>query len=569
MQDLRVSQKLFNSLSGSIDPAVRFVFDQLQDLVTITDESGKLIYINPKFSECTGYAEHEVLGGRPSILKSGMQDDQFYKNMWEIISKGKEFQEVFINRKKDQSIFFEEKTISPIIDPESNKITHYVSIGKDISSELKTENRMQYYARNEPITNLPNRVEFLKAVEALTENKKSKFAVIYIDVDSFGKVNTYFDYQGGDSILKEISNRLAEKTRNQDLLACFGGDSFAYLYRDLKDLDCLVKHVDKIVNAFEHDFELDGKHIRLSASIGISLFPEDEILASKLINNAQLAMKIVKNKASEHVSFFTEQHNEKNQKLVEYEADIKHAFDNDEFVMYYQPKFEIESGDIVGFEALIRWQHKEKGIVPPGEFLSIIEQSDLSTRLTEWSLEHVCKQINQWKKLHNTNCKVAINLSASQLLCTNIVSDFIGYIKKYNISMKDIEIEVTENDIVNDYDMALNVLKLLDDVGIKVAIDDFGVGYSSLSYLKYLPVSYLKIDKRFIDGVHIDKIDAEIVKAILGMCKSLNILTIAEGVEYKEQYQYLKNMGCDCIQGYLLAKPMPESEAIRLYLNNK
>ena len=540
---------------------------QTADCVLITDPSGVIEYVNHAFESTTGYARDEVLGKKPSIIKSGLQTAEFYHRLWTTILSGGTFCDVFINRKRDGGLYYEEKTITPLKDAEG-RITHFISTGKDITERMQVQERLHYLAHHDALTGLPNRMLFLDRLnQALMRAHwhQRGIGVMFLDLDRFKTINDTLGHDVGDRFLQAISARLEACVRERDTVARFGGDEFAIILEDLAHPDDAAPLASKILEAFGRPFELGGREYYVTTSIGISLYPGDGVDAQALLKNADIAMYQAKELGKNTYQFYSADMGAHAVERLTLETSLRHALERDEFVLHYQPQVALADGRIVGVEALLRWQHPQLGLLAPVQFIGLAEETGLIVPIGQWVARAACRQAKAWREAGLPALRLAINVSARQFNEPGFVDGVARLLAETGFDAERLELEITESVIMKNAQVTIARLQALHAMGVRFAIDDFGTGYSSLSYLRRFAVHTLKIDKSFIHDVGVDQGDAEIVKTIIAMARGLKLAVIAEGVETKEQLMFLRGQGCEAVQGYLLSRPLPADQIPRLF----
>ncbi len=530
------------------------VFENSFESIVITDKDNKIIRINNAYTNITGYVEEDAIGKDPSVNSSGMHDEEFYKNMWIALEKDKFWQGEVINKKKDGSLWPCWMSINSI---QHNNSTHYVAVALDISAMKDSQEKIEFLAYHDTLTSLPNRSLLMdRAKHALDRAKRNSsiFAILFFDIDKFKYINDNLGHSVGDELLIEIAKRLTKVIRPQDTISRFGGDEFVILIEDIGSLSEINIIISRVRDIFKPFFTLDSKELNVSASIGVSVYPADSSSVDGLIKNADMAMYEAKKQLGTSVEFYSHSMSEDAREYFELEHELSLALANRELIVYYQPQINVESLKLSGAEALIRWNHPEKGWISPEKLIGIAEKSLLIYKIGLYVFEEVCLQLSRWRNDGRESLRVAVNLSIKQFDNEALAQDLYSIVKKYNLKTSMIELEVTESNMMKNKDNVLKQLSNLNDLGFYLAIDDFGTGYSSLSLLKELPFHRLKIDRSFVMDINIDEDDRILVLTILAMGKNLNLNIIAEGVEDKEQFDFLKNNGCDDIQGYYFSK---------------
>ncbi len=540
--------------------------DQSPTSIIITDTDGVIEYVNPKFEEVSGYSAAEAIGQRPSILKSGDKSDEEYADMWKILKSGKEWQGVFHNKRKNGSLYWESARISPVRN-EDGEIAYYIGIKEDITQQRKNEEQIRYQANFDLLTGLPNRTLLMERLHQnvlFAKRGDVKFSVLFVDLDRFKVVNDLYGHVVGDRLMKMVASRLQQQVRETDTVARFGGDEFVVLLLGADSADAAALVARKIVDVLSGSFELDNRKITIGASVGITLFPQDvasvdnnvEEAVGALLSNADMAMYQAKAGGRNHYHFFEQAMQDRVKRHVALEQDLKTALKHNELRVYYQPLIDAYSSEMIGMEALMRWQHPEKGMIAPDQFISLAEESGAIGELGEWVFGQACKQVRKWQDKYQVKINLSVNLSARQRDKGFNADSLRNILLESKLDPQYLMLEITENLLLKESDQAAQWLCSLKDCGVKLAVDDFGTGYSSLSYLKHFPVDILKIDRSFIKDIPEDKEDISLVTAIVAMADSLGIGVIAEGVETEEQRQFLKGIGCDYMQGFLFDKPL-------------
>ncbi|MFQ5487552.1 MAG: EAL domain-containing protein, partial [Gammaproteobacteria bacterium] len=532
--------------------------EQIADSVIITNRQGVIEYVNPAFEATTGYSREEAIGNKPSLVKSGRHEPEFYQQLWRTILCGEIYRDMFINRKKGGALYYEEKTITPLKDS-AGVITHFVSTGKDITRRMEAEERLHHLAYYDMLTNLPNRALFMDRIEhAMSRRRGSaqRLALLFLDLDRFKNINDTLGHDVGDRLLQTIARRITECVREGDTVARFGGDEFAILLEDVASSDAVGQVARKFIEVIEQPIGVDGHELFVTASIGISFFPDDADNANILLKNADTAMYRAKDTGRNTYQFYSREMGTKAFERLSLETSLRHALERGEFLLHYQPQVDIQSGGIIGVESLIRWQHPELGLVQPLKFIPLLEETGLIVPVGEWILETACAQLKAWEEVRGVSPRLSINLSGRQFFDPGLMMQLDQLLRKTGLAPQALELEITETVLMQNDRASRDNLGALQELGLRLSIDDFGTGYSSLSYLKRFPIDTLKIDRSFIRDLTIDPDDAAIVSAIIVMAHSLKLEVVAEGVETREQLDFLKSKQCDAMQGYLFSKPV-------------
>ena len=540
--------------------------EQAADAVQITNREGVIEYVNAAFERTTGYARAEVLGMTPSLVKSGRHEPAFYKKLWDTVLAGDVFNEVFINRRKDGSIYYEEKTISPLKD-NHGQVMHFVSTGKDVTERVQTQERLQFMAQHDALTQLPNRLLLLDRLhQALARARwhQRLVAVLFIDMDRFKTINDTLGHESGDRLLQALAGRLSACIRERDTVARFGGDEFVILLDDVAAADDIAAVAQKVLDTLTEPFLLNDQTLYTTASIGVSLYPYDGQDSSSLLKNADIAMYRAKERGKNTYQFYSADMSARALERLTLESSLRRAIEREEFRLYYQPQIDTRSGAIVGVEALLRWQHPELGLMLPADFIPLLEETGLIVPVGEWVFRNACEQLQHWHRAGWPALRLAINLSPRQFLAPALGLSIERGLDSLGCAPEMLEFEITEGVLLAQTATTLGTLETLRELGVRLAIDDFGTGYSSLSYLKRYAIHTLKIDRSFVRDVPADGDDNAITVAIIGMAQSLRLAVIAEGVENQAQRDFLSARGCPLMQGFWFSHPLPAEDMTSL-----
>lgn len=527
--------------------------------VMVTDRRGTMLWVNQGFSNISGYPREEVLGQKAAMLKSGLQNAEFYHAMWARIRENGEWQGEIWNRRKDGEAFPEWLTIKAITDP-SGQVTRYVGVFSDISKHKRAEETIRTLTYYDAVTRLPNRYLLMDRLDqALERAPRSgrRLALVMIGLNRFKQINETLGHQTGDVVLRTVADRLGMSLRGHDTVARLRGDTFCCLLTDLaQDHDAHLV-ISRLLESFSTSFEVDGHELFITAKVGISVYPVDGTDPEDLAQKAETAMNRSKELADNSYQFYTPEMHANSVERLRLETELRKAVSRDEFVVYYQPKIETASGRVVGAEALVRWRHRELGMISPADFIPIAEETGLIVPIGNWVMNHVCEQLRQWRDVGQPVVQVAVNLSAHQFRQPDLVEQVVTALNTHGIPPELLELELTESAVMHHAEATIETLMQLHKQGVRLAIDDFGTGYSSLSYLKKFPLDKLKIDRSFVMDIDTNPASAEIVGAIVAMGHSLNLEIVAEGVENDAQLDVLKGLKCDEIQGFYYSRPIP------------
>lgn len=530
--------------------------EQSSNIIIITDFKGNISYVNGAFVKTTGYTAEEAIGKNPRFLKSGKTSPNAHDEMWLSITKGSSWQGEFINKRKDGTEYIYFISVSPVMDI-NGRITHYIAIEEDITEQKQTMEKIHYLANYDLLTGLPNRIQLndrFHYILNLAKRNKREFSVMFIDLDHFKEINDTLGHSVGDALLVEIAKRFMSILREGDTVARLGGDEFILLFPDT-DAKASSQIAQKLLGITAKSFLINEYEIIATASIGIALYPSDGLDVETLSKNADAAMYRTKQDGRNSYCFFTQEMQKLSTRTLELSNALHHALERNELYLVYQPQISLKNGNIIGAEALLRWESPLFGTVSPAEFIPIAEENGLIIPIGEWVLRTAIAQTKAWLN-DALPIVIAINLSAIQFRQPNLSKTIAAILEENDLAPEYIEIELTEGMAMHNPQMAISIMDNLYKHGIRMSIDDFGTGYSSLSYLKKFKVYKLKIDQSFVRDISVDDDDKAIVSAIIQMAHSLGLETIAEGVETIEQLEYLKEQGCDEIQGYFYSKPL-------------
>lgn len=538
------------------------VFDCTREGVLVTDAQGLIVHVNRAFMEITGYSREDVMGKRPSLFKSGRHSSNFYQQMFQTLERTGEWSGEIWNRRKSGEIYPQWQTIR-VIHNDQGQVSHYVAVFSDISAIKDSEHELAHLAHHDPLTDLPNRLLFTDRAEqalASAQVHKRGCALLLMDLDHFKIINDSLGHNVGDQLLKAVGERLKGLFGPGVTLARLGGDEFAVLAESCPQVVQAAALAQRMLDAMKEPFVFDGNQLFISASIGISLFPSDALSAEQLLRNADSALFKAKSAGREGYALYTEELTAHAQHRVEIASELRRALDQQELRVYYQPVHDLQDSRLVGVEALVRWQHPERGLVPPGEFIPIAERTGLIADIDAWVMDQACRQMGQWLADGAPLSFIAVNVSSRLFARRELYEQVAQVLHTTGLDPAYLELEVTESAVMEDPEVALEQLHRLRELGLRLAIDDFGTGYSSLLRLKRLPVQKLKIDQGFVAGLPWDEDDAAIVRVVIALAKSMGMQVHAEGIEQVEQARFLLAQECDLGQGYWFGRPVPAQE---------
>lgn len=541
--------------------------------IVITDATlpeNPVTYVNRHFEQMTGHSQHEILGRNCRFLAGDDRNQPAQEELRIAIHKGREWSGILRNYRKNGELFWNELSLSPVRDKEG-RLANYVGILKDITDRKRLEEELHHRAFHDPLTDLPNRALFMDRLDralARCARRGEGLAVLFMDLDDFKVINDSLGHEVGDDLLVDVAGRLAGCVRPQDTVARLGGDEFVVLLEDLGEAEEAPRAAHRIADAVRQPFRVGGRELVATMSVGIAFGGDQKESPGDLLRNADLAMYRAKDAGKNGHAVFEAGMDERALKRLGLEADLRRALEGGEFRVHYQPKVGLSGNaeKVVGFEALVRWEHPERGLVYPGEFISVAEETGLIIPLGRWVLEEACEQAKEWREHCSANpaLKISVNLSSRQLREPGLSADVERVLAATGLDPEALILEITESMVIEGVGAAMTTLQELKALGVKIAVDDFGTGYSSLSYLKHFPVDYLKIDRSFVSGLGHDPKDEGLVSAVIELARALDLHTIAEGVETGGQLERLRSLGCEWAQGFYLWKPMPPGPASAL-----
>ncbi len=535
------------------------VFANTTEGIAITDAQARYLEVNDAFCRITGYSAAELLGNTPKILQSGRHDAEFYAMLRQSLEQQGFWQGEILDRAGDGSIIPLLLAINAVYDAAGN-ISHYITIVTDITSIKETQTRLDFLAHHDPLTELPNRLLFTARLEHAIERAARDhdiFGLLFIDLDRFKTINDSLGHQFGDRLLIEVARRLRGLVRKADTIARLGGDEFVVLLEGLHIPGEATALANKIVVAMRQPFRLHDTELHVGCSIGITLYPEDGLDAVTLLKNADTAMYRVKDSGRDGYRKFSQELSEAADERLSLENSLRLAVREGQLLLHYQPIIDLRQHRIIAVEALARWPHPERGMIPPDQFIALAEESKLILPLGAWVAHEAIAQFVRWRDHGIAPDYISINASGIQLFHPGFADMLFELLRANEVDGRHLQVELTENVLMRDINSCRHVLDRLRDHGIRIAIDDFGTGYSSLAYLKQLPIDDLKIDRTFVRDIPGDANDCAIAEAIIGLARNLGMETVAEGVETAAQESFLTGIGCSKVQGYHYARPLP------------
>jgi len=529
--------------------------------VMITDVIGTIEYVNPKYTETTGYSLADIQGNQPELLSRKWISPDRYEALWQSILSGKHWRGELQSRRKDGTTFWSLVSISPIHN-EYGELTHFVIVCEDVTELKDAHARMERLALYDELTGLPNRRFFFRELAALFEQDTQEFpsVVMLLDLDYFKTVNDTQGHSVGDQLLIQVAQRLVDTLQDNDIAARLGGDEFAILIHPVQEAGHVERVAQRILAEISRPFLINDHEVQISTSLGLAWLPKDGQSPEALLKHADLAMYQAKEMGRNQFRFFTESLHEQLQTYIRFSREMPKSLEDENFYLLYQPQVDLKTSKIISVEALVRWNHPELGIVSPLDFISIAEETGFIVPLGRWVLSTACRALRELSDLQYDDVRIAINLSSRQFRDPELLNMIRQALHRYRIDPARLELEITETLLMQDIDLAISTLTELQQLGVTVAIDDFGIGYSSFNYLKTLPINVLKVDREFIKDIpdHLD--DMEITAAIISMAHRLKMKVVAEGIETDVQKVFLEEHHCDVGQGYLFSKPVSLDE---------
>ena len=545
------------------------VFDHSIEGIMITDSRNRIIRVNPAFTVITGYTELESLGKDPSFLKSKKHDKEFFKKMWESLQIKGIWQGELWNKRKNGEIYPEFLTVN-VIKNSINEISNYISIFADITERKEAQENIHRLAYYDSLTDLPNRFHIQEKLSLTIQkaNKKSQtLTIVQVDVKRFKQINESLGHATADHLIELISTRLVEKLPSDVFIGRLAGDEFLIIEKNRPISNEFSPLIQTIQKALEVPFNIQNQEIYINVYMGVTHYPNDGETVETLLKHAETAIAYAK-KEDKDLKIFSSDLEVRGIKHISMESSLRKALEREEFVLHYQPQFELATNKIIGAEALIRWQHPENGLIPPLDFIPLLEETGLIVPVGDWVIQKACSQIIEWNNQGIKAPRISINISAKQFNQRNLTKNIMKIISQTGVNPELLELEVTESTIMRNFDHVVKVLTELHDNNIMLSVDDFGTGYSSLSYLKHFPIDVLKIDRSFVKEIPGNTDDTAIVNTIISMGHNMNLKVIAEGVETQEQRNCLTTLGCEFAQGFYFSRPLSADDFLA-YVNQR
>ncbi|MGF6316615.1 putative bifunctional diguanylate cyclase/phosphodiesterase [Pseudomonas frederiksbergensis] len=528
-----------------------------------TDLNGRITYVNDQFCAVSGYSREELLGQNHRLLNSGLHSADFFAAMWRTIALGNIWKGEICNRAKDGSLYWVDSTMVPVLDDATGRVHRYLSIRFDISEKRQLLQSLQWRVGHDVLTGLPNRAflsDLLDQALEFSRHENIPLAVCMLDLDGFKAVNDGYGHASGDMLLVEVAKRLRDIVRGEDVVARLAGDEFVLVLRYVRDLQELRAALNRVLGAISAPYTLHGKDINVFASIGVTLFPHDNEDAETLLRHADQAMYVAKQRGRNRFHLFDVSRDQEVKVTHQTVERVRQALAAGELRLHFQPKVNMRRGVVVGFEALLRWEHPQNGMVPPREFLPLVEDTDLIIDIGEWVMDQVLSQLHRWQQA-GQGWPVSINIAARHFQRADFVERLRQVLARHaQVAPQMLDLEIVESVAIENIQHVSACLQACQALGVQFSLGDFGTGYSSLSYLKRLRTQTIKIDKSFVRDILNDRDDLALTTAVIGLARAFGRQVIAEGLESVEHGELLLRLGCEVAQGYFIARPMPPGE---------
>lgn len=542
------------------------VMNASMEAIVVTDLEAKIQRVNPAFTEITGYEEWEVLGKNTNILSSGRHDKTFYQDMWASLQSDGQWQGEIWNKRKNGTVYPEWLTITAV-ENDAGEICQYASIFSDLTEIKKSEARIKRLAYFDELTRLPNRKLFndrLNLSLGYAQEHNHQVALAFLDLDFFQRVNDRFGLEAGDQVLREVGRRVESILEEGDTVARFGGDSFNMILTDVDDNTAVSEFLNRLLSTINQPILVSGTEINLTVSVGVSFFPTDATEPEDLFQCAEVAVKQAKDFGRNSYRFFSSEQHQLVKSRYRMANDLHRAIEAEQFELYYQPKVTASDRQLVGVEALIRWNHPEQGFIPPDEFIPLAEDLGVIDQIGYFVLREAVRQCSSWWK-QGYEVPVAINVSAKQMQRRDIAEEILEVLEEFQLPSRLLSVELTETSFLHCLEETRVAINILRTAGVHIAIDDFGTGYSSLSYIRNMSLDVLKIDRSFLVNIEDSEVDLSIVASIIDMSQAIGLEVVAEGIETEAQFGLLRELNCNQIQGYLISRPMPADTFVDWY----
>ncbi|MCO8312777.1 putative bifunctional diguanylate cyclase/phosphodiesterase [Pseudomonas mandelii] len=528
-----------------------------------TDLDGRITYVNDQFCAVSGYSREELLGQNHRLLNSGLHSADFFAAMWRTIALGNIWKGEICNRAKNGSLYWVDSTMVPVLDDVTGRVHRYLSIRFDISEKRQLLQSLQWRVGHDVLTGLPNRAflsDLLDQALEFSRHENIPLAVCMLDLDGFKAVNDGYGHASGDMLLVEVAKRLRDIVRGEDVVARLAGDEFVLVLRYVRDLPELRAALNRVLGAISAPYTLHGKDINVFASIGVTLFPHDSEDAETLLRHADQAMYVAKQSGRNRFHLFDVSRDKEVKATHQTVERVRQALAAGELRLHFQPKVNMRRGVVVGFEALLRWEHPQNGMVPPREFLPLVEDTDLIIDIGEWVMDQVLSQLHRWQQA-GQGWPVSINIAARHFQRADFVDRLRQVLARHTqVAPQMLDLEIVESVAIENIQHVSACLQACQALGVQFSLGDFGTGYSSLSYLKRLRTQTIKIDKSFVRDILSDRDDLALTTAVIGLARAFGRQVIAEGLESVEHGELLLRLGCEVAQGYFIARPMPPGE---------
>jgi len=530
-----------------------------------TDLTGRITHVNDLFCAVSGYSREELLGANHRILSSGLHPPEFFATMWRTIALGKVWKGEICNRAKDGTLYWVDSTMVPLLDDSTGRVLRYVSIRFDVSEKRQLLHSLQWRVGHDVLTGLPNRAflsDLLNQALDFSRQENIPLAVCMLDLDGFKAVNDSYGHACGDLLLVEVATRLRNIVRGEDVVARLAGDEFVLILRYVRDLHELRAALNRVLGAVSTPYSIQDKEICVFASIGVTLFPQDNDDADTLLRHADQAMYVAKQSGRNRFHLFDMARDQEVRATHQTVERVRQALVGDELRLHFQPKINMRTGAVVGFEALLRWQHPRRGIIAPRDFLPLVEETDLIVDIGEWVMDQVMTLLGQWQQA-GLSWPISINIAARHFQRADFVERLKAVLDRHaGVSPHLLDLEIVESVAIENLQRVSESLEACQALGVQFSLGDFGTGHSSLSYLKHLRTQTIKIDRMFVHDILHDKDDLALTQALIGLARAFGREVVAEGLESREHGEMLMGLGCEIAQGYFIARPMPAQEIL-------